>query len=212
MNAPQNLIRAAVTTALVLIAAVGPASAESRPLPEPVLECLDDCRELNHGCARACRAQMADCMSGPLLDFRICRHDCEVEFGRDTPEFETCVLECRDTILAPAREECRPLRRECIKSCSPGRCRRVCGPDGPGIDEVDLCKGECASGLTKCVRGNRAALHECLVPCRELEDVSELLACAGNCADAAADNALGCREDYADCASKCEPVTDTTLP
>lgn len=189
-----------------------PAGAESPPPPGSARECYRECRALSGQCLRACNAAFADCMLGARLEMRACRSDCVDQFEEGTPELESCLLTCREEILAPALAECRPLRRECGPQCLPGSCLRICHPDGDGLDELDECRAGCAVELRRCAREGKRALRECLAPCFEIADEAEREACTLSCADAARERAAECREGFESCSVGCETTTTTTLP
>ncbi len=204
---------AAAAAAVLFLSLAGSAGAEfAPPPPGPVLECVRECVGLRRDCARACNASFLDCMSGARLEMRMCRAGCVEQFGEDTPELETCLATCRDEIVIPAREECGALRRECAPQCQPGPCLLLCRPDGGGIGEDDECRGACARDLRSCAGEGKAALWECLSPCRSLTDEAEREACATTCVEAARAGAAACKEGFETCASACEvPTTTTTL-
>lgn len=202
---------ALAVAALLVLSAAGPAAAFHHPRPEPVLQCLLDCREARHGCAQACGAGFASCMAGARIEMKQCRDACVAGFEEESPELEACVQTCRVEILVPAREECAPQRQECRPLCHPGPCLEVCRPDGPQLDE---CRGECAVTLHECATSVRSALHECMMPCREIIDEVERDACAESCVEATRPDAMACHEGFRSCAGECvvEPTTTTTLP
>ena len=211
MNIRNFSIHLAAMAVAVVISGSSPAYAQDEGTP--IRECIHECVGIQRDCFQGCRALVADCMNGPRLEMRLCRADCTSQFEAESPELAACMTDCRETILAPALEECRPLGRECAQQCLPGSCLRICRPEGPGIGEPDECRAGCALGLRQCARGGRAALYECLSPCRELTDPAEILACRESCVETAKANAHECREGFAGCTATCEePSETTTLP
>jgi len=199
--------------ALLSTSAAAPAAAELPRPTGPIGECLVECAGLGLQCVRGCNAAFNDCVRGAKLEMRVCRNECAEQFEEETPEFEACTATCRQEILVPAREECGPLRRECVSQCWPGPCLRICGPRGDGVGEVDECRAGCAGELRSCAKAGKAALRECLAPCRSLTDEVERHECFAACAQDARAGAAACREEYRSCSAGCdEAVTTTTLP
>lgn len=208
---PFTIGRVLALTALLTASAFSPASAEGPGGPGPVAQCLEECRASRGDCVGGCNAAFADCMRGPRLEARICRRDCVAQFEEDSIELEGCVETCRTEIVVPARQECGPARRECVPECGPALCPRLCRPGGGGLDEVDECRVACAVDLRSCSKAGKAALQECLAPCRELTEEAERETCVGGCIEAAGAGAAACVEGFQSCSAGCEPTT-TTLP
>jgi hypothetical protein len=213
MKSLTSVVTGTALVAVLLIPA-GPAAAlhGAGPRPEPVLQCLLDCREAREGCGEACRASFASCMAGPRIELRECRDVCVAEFEAESAELEACLQTCRDEILAPAREECGPQRQECRATCRPGDCLQICRPDGEVPPVINECRVACGAALYECASAVKAELRECMMPCREILDEVEREACAAICIEATRDDAIACHETFRSCAAECvvEPTTTTT--
>jgi hypothetical protein len=103
----------------------------------------DECRDIDHDCADACRAGLDACLdgpSGPLTLLEACREECSETLegakaacreahAEGTPERDACIdaaqlvaFGCRDTCregVAEAVRACRFAFRSCILACPP---------------------------------------------------------------------------------------------
>lgn len=214
---PFFLPRPALVLAGLLAFAAGlgsaaPAAAEDGPALDSDRTCLEICIGQRRHCLHACRVSVSSCLRSARVETRLCRRNCLAQFEADTPERESCLAACRHDVLEPAVEACRALATDCAPECLPGRCRVLCGPDGGGLDETGECRARCAGQLRRCSRETNRQLRDCLIPCREIDDLAEKEACAQPCFEAARQSAADCQEDLRSCSAACEdPTTTTTL-
>jgi hypothetical protein len=101
----------------------------------------DECRNVDHDCAEACRAGRRACFDQPLADLQACvegcnsthetkRADCRAQFEAGTPERDQCIDQaqveafqcrdqCRENVGRAALKQCRKTFRACIGACPP---------------------------------------------------------------------------------------------
>jgi hypothetical protein len=108
---------------------------------EGFLAAKDDCRDIYHPCADACRATRNGCVGEVLIALETCKEEncegpletardlCKVAYPKGSPERDQCIdnaqvvaFQCRDTCregVAGDLKACRAAFKTCIKECPP---------------------------------------------------------------------------------------------